>query len=218
MSKSESEIESVGSINSRPRRFSFSLLSALLLIAVAAVWIGYFHTRSELPETEMRLVKLKRSVSELVVTDFDSYDVSHCPPKFHGDNRFEIYLPPRVSVSNDPGSQPYRLCLASENIELHGLVSPNALRHPLSPGYHEIRFVFDNELGEFAKLYLDGKQLVDLADTNADGVFMQDRRVFLSTDENKDWVLFRGINMMSDQFFETDKGPGALVWIEKDPK
>jgi len=219
VSKPESEVQSGEVVTTPKRNFSFSLLSALLLITVSAIWTVYFQTGSELQRRQGQLVKLKRSVHKLVVNDIESYDIVSPPPKFIGDKRFEFYLPPRDAESTEPGAQPYRLCLASKDIPARaGLAPPNVLQHPLMPGYHEIRFVFDNELGEFATLYLNGKEILDLADSQSEGVFMEEQFAFPEYTENKDWVLFRGIDMGSDQFFETRKGPGALLWIDKDPK
>ncbi len=219
MNKPELELESNRQEASPKKLFSFSLLSAFLVITVAALWISYFQTSTKLLVKQNQLAKLKRSVGKLVVSDLQSYEVVLAPPMFVDDKRFEIYLPPRDAISTDPDAQPYRLCMASEMISDDGsLAPPNALQHPLSPGRHEIRFVFDNELGEFAKLYLDGEELLDLAKTHPESVFMQDQHVPRPTAENKDWLLFCGIDLMSDQFFETRKGPGGLLWIDKDPK
>lgn len=204
--------------NTPTRRAQFSLLTILLLIASAAVWMAFYSVSQDVQRMHSQLPGLRDVARELVIKDTQQYAAVFKAPTRWNEFIWNVYLPPVESPQKS-----YKLCLAMDEIDETGLVDALA-SVAVGAGTHEIELRYQREK-EQARLevLVDGKPVTDEArpldwesGSGSSGASQMTTSISQSVDEPL--VLFRRrfMRKTSKQRSSVPNEPseGILIWID----
>ena len=131
-----SEAAKTEKVAPRKRRclWQWSLQTLLLLTAVVAVWVAYFHLRQQIGRLEQEVDSMQQMARELIIEDREQIAVVMLPQMWMDQSRWDIYLP----------EGKYVIRLATRQIDQKGLAPP-VEQTPIPAGQHRIELMRSDE-------------------------------------------------------------------------